>query len=57
MFAILAVVAFALALVFRLVGHGTGFLWVDMALTGLLCLSLHQVVAIPLPPAWRRGPQ
>ena len=56
MFAVLAVVAFALALVFRLVGHGTGFLVPDMVITGLLCLALHLIFAVPVP-AWRRGGQ
>lgn len=51
MFAILAVVAFALALILRLLG-GHAALVDDIVIAGLLCVALHLVYAVPLP--WRR---
>ncbi len=43
MFAVLAVVAFLLGLVFEIVGHGTRFLVWDMLLAGLALLALHHI--------------
>ncbi len=54
MFAIAAVVAFGVALVLHLVGHGTASLVTTCTLAGLVLVALHLVVAVPVP--WGRGP-
>lgn len=41
MFAVLAVIAFAVALILHLTGHGTAKLTADFALAGLICLALN----------------
>ena len=54
MLAFLAAVAFALALVLHLIGHGAGSLVTDFVLGGLLCLSLDLAFRWPVP-FGRRG--
>jgi hypothetical protein len=51
MFALAAVVCFALALILHLLGGHAGLV-TDFALAGLLAVALHLVFALPLP--WRR---
>ena len=41
LFAILAVIAFALALLLHLIGHGVARYVLDAELVGFLCLALH----------------
>ncbi len=53
MFAIAAVVAFGVALVLHLVGHGTGALVTTCTLAGFVLLALHFCIADW--PAWPRS--
>ncbi len=53
MLAVLAALAFALGLVFNIVGHGTRFLVWDMLLGGLFLLTLHFIADGW--PAWPRS--
>lgn len=48
MIAILAVVAFALALILHLIGHGAAHYVTDFALGGLLLVALHLALAGPV---------
>jgi hypothetical protein len=41
MFAILAAIAFGVALVLHLVGGSASAHWVDFTLAGLVCVALH----------------
>ncbi len=56
MFAITAVVAFGVALVLHLVGHGTGALVTTCTLAGFVLLALHFCIA-DWPPWPRSRPQ
>ena len=40
-FAVLAVIAFALALALHLIGHGTAAIVTDLLYGGFLCVALH----------------
>jgi hypothetical protein len=53
-FAVLSVIAFALALAFHLVGHGLGSWVVTAYLIGLLCVGLHLATGYTW--ALRHGP-
>lgn len=56
MFALLAVIAFTLGLVFHIVGHGTASLVTDMLFAGLICVALHLAAGWPVPWARRSAP-
>lgn len=53
MFAIFAAVAFGVALILHLVGHGAGSIVLTLTLAGLLLVALHLCVPVTVP--WRRG--
>jgi len=54
MFAVLAVIAFAVALILHLIGHGTAAIVTDLVLAGFILVSLH--LALGWAPPWaRRG--
>lgn len=52
MAAVLAVIAFALALLLHLIGHGVAKLVLDFELAGLLLLAVHLAFGWALP--WAR---
>lgn len=54
MFAILAVVAFALALLLHLIGHASTYV-TDAVLAGLLLVALHLATGAGWPALPRRG--
>jgi hypothetical protein len=57
MWAVLAIIAFALALVFHIAGGSVNKFVLDAELAGLICLAVHFVWAVY---PWRRpgpGPQ
>ncbi len=55
MLAVFAAVAFGVALLLHLIGHGAGSLVTTLTLAGLLLTALHLCVPVTVP--WRRGPQ
>jgi hypothetical protein len=54
MWAIIAVILFALALVFHLAGGSVAQYVLDFELGGLIALALHMVWGVAVP--WRRPP-
>lgn len=54
MWAVLAVIAFFLALIFHIAAGSVLGYWVDAELIGFICLALHFTFGWPLP--WRRTP-
>lgn len=52
-FAVLAVIAFALALILHLVGHGTAAIVIDVLYAGFLLVALHLATGY----TWVRRPR